>query len=308
MQNTNEVTWLANEGWDTRLHIAANGELVNVFLLVTERYVILVDTLLNATTAQALVDHAQPYLPGRQLLVINSHADWDHAWGNQLFAAPNAPYPAPIIAHVKGAMRHHAPETLARLVKMQHEEPAIFGGVVLTKPTLTFSHDLIIDGGDLTLHLFPTPGHSDDHIAVYIPEISTLLAGDAAELPFPILYNSADVPVLRASLARMAERNARDVFYCHAPPTIGAQLLHDNIAYYDALEAACRAALARGLDTDAIPNADLPAALTCEYASVLPTTGAWADISLDYRTEGHARQLRFMLAWLQQKDFSVEES
>lgn len=302
MQNTNEVFWYPNQGWDSRLHIVANGELVNVFLLVTERYVILVDTLLNATTAQALVDYALRYLPGRQLLVINSHADWDHAWGNQLFAGPNAPYPAPIIAHIKGAIRFHTPETIARLEKMQESEPHIFGDVVLTKPTLTFSHQLIIDGGDLKLHLFPTPGHTVDHITVYIPEISTLLAGDAAELPFPILHNSRDMPVLRASLALMAERNARHVFYCHAHPSIGPQLLLDNIAYYDTLEAACRAALARGLDTDAIPNADLPSALNCDYAAAVPTTGAWKDVSYYYRTKGHAQQLRFMLAWLQQTE------
>ncbi len=101
MQNTNQVTWHPNQGWDSRIHIAANGELVNVFVVVTERYVVIVDTLINAITAKALADYAQPYLSGRQLLVVNSHADWDHAWGNQLFAGPNASHPAPIIAHVK---------------------------------------------------------------------------------------------------------------------------------------------------------------------------------------------------------------
>ena len=43
---------------------------------------------------------------------------------------------------------------------------------------------LLIDGGDLTLALLPTPGHTIDHYALYIPEINTLLAADAAELPY----------------------------------------------------------------------------------------------------------------------------
>ncbi len=157
---------------------------------------------------------------------------------------------------------------------MQSDEPNIFGDVVLTEPTLTFSDHLIIDGGDLNLHLIPTPGHTADHIAIYIPEISTILAGDAAEIPFPIVYNSNDLPVLRASLALMAECNAQYALYCHAPVTIGPQLLHDNIAYYDALEVACRAALERGLDATTISNVDLPLVLDCAFNAVAPTTGS----------------------------------
>src|SRR3954465_14657942 len=107
---TNKIEWLATQGWDSRIHIAANGDLVNVFILITERYVILVDTLINPVTARALVEHAQPYLPGRQLLVINSHSDWDHAWGNQVFAGANAPYPAPIIAHEKSWSQYNRQE------------------------------------------------------------------------------------------------------------------------------------------------------------------------------------------------------
>src|SRR5215203_2375645 len=196
---TNEVAWLPNQGWDARIHIAANGELVNVFLLVTERYVILVDTLLNPVTADKLVDFAKPYLSSRQLLVINSHSDWDHAWGNQLFAGPNALYPAPIIAHEKGRTEIFHSGNLDLLQSAQRERPDIFGhssygDLVITPATVTFSHDLWIDGGDLTLHLFPTPGHRADHIAIYIPEISTLLAGDAAEIPYPIIQRSADLP------------------------------------------------------------------------------------------------------------------
>lgn len=302
---TNQVDWLPNQGWDSRLHIAANDDLVNVFVLITERYVILVDTLLNATTANALVEYARPYLSGRQLLVINSHSDWDHAWGNQLFAGPMAAFPAPIIAHENAAAIFDDPDTAAFLRKMQQEQPGIFAEVTLTKPTLTFRDELWIDGGDLTLHLFPTPGHMPDHIAIYIPEISTLLAGDAAEMPFPYVYHARDLPVLRASLKRMADLHPHHALYCHAPPTVGPQLLHDNIAYYDALEAACRAALARGDDYAAIPNAELPARLNCEYAAVAPTTGAWEGVSPHARTERHGEQLRLMLEWLTQSGEST---
>jgi glyoxylase-like metal-dependent hydrolase (beta-lactamase superfamily II) len=304
---SNHVDWLPNQGWDSRIHIAANDDLVNVFVVVTERYVVIVDTLINPTTAHALVEHAKPYMEGRQLLVVNSHADWDHCWGNQLFDGPNAPFPAPIIAHDKAALRFHDPQANATLQRMQGEAPTIFDDVQLTKPTLTFSHHFIIHGGDLTLHLFPTPGHSADHIAIYIPEIRTLLAGDAAEIPFPLVYNSLDLPRLRESLKSMAELQADHVLYCHAPPTIGPQLVSDNIAYYDAMETACHEALGRGLNTGAIAVADLPAALSCEFNAVAPTTGAWESVSVNARTKRHAQQLRLMMAWVQNKELVIED-
>lgn len=301
---TNQIEWLANQGWDSRIHIAANGDLVNVFVLVTERYVILVDTLINPITAGALVEHAQPFLSGRQLLVINSHADWDHAWGNQLFSGANPRYPAPIIAHDKGVIQHKNPENIAFLQRMQAEQPNIFRDVIITKPTITFPGDLWIDGGDLTLHLFPTPGHTPDHVAIFIPEISTLLAGDAAEIPFPILHGAEDLPTLRASLAKMAALHPRQAFYCHAPAITGPQLLLDNIAYYNALEKAGRLALADGFDTTHLQNTDLPGALECPFEMVAPTSGPWASVTAYARTERHGQQLRLMLTWLE----SVEQS
>jgi glyoxylase-like metal-dependent hydrolase (beta-lactamase superfamily II) len=296
---TNQIEWLANQGWDPRIHIAANGDLVNVFILVTKRYVILVDTLINPITAGALVEHAQPFLAGRQLLVINSHADWDHAWGTQFFVGANAPYPAPIIAHEKTISHSTSLENIAFLQRMQAEQPSIFGDVIITKPTITFPGELWIDGGDLTLHLFPTPGHTPDHVSIFIPEISTLLAGDAAEIPFPILHSAEDLPALRASLAAMAALHPREAFYCHAPATTGPQLLLDNIAYYNALEKACRAALADGFDTSHLQNTDLPGALECPFETVAPTSGPWASVTTYGRTERHGQQLRFMLTWLE---------
>lgn len=298
MPHTETVELIPNAGWDERILVCRNGKLVNVFIVITARYVVIVDTLINPATAQRLVDYAQPYLPSRQLLVINTHADYDHAWGNQLFAGPEAPVPAPILAHRLAAAQFDAPEAASYLAQMQAEEPASFGPVVLTKPTITFDSTLTIDGGDLTLHLFPTPGHTPDHIAIYLPQIRTLLPGDAAERPFPLARTVDGLPQMRASLAALANLHATTVLYCHAPVEAGPRLLRDNLAYFDALEAACRAALTQdpGLDPDQIP--DLAAALGCAYADVTPRGGIWDEVDAFYRTAGHAEQLRMMLAWL----------
>lgn len=304
---TNTIEWLPNQGWDSRVHIATNGDLVNVFVVVTQRYVILIDTLLNPATAAKLVEHIQPELSQRQLLVINTHADWDHAWGNQLFTGRTPLFPAPVIAHAKGIAHHRHPQTGAFLARMQNERPDIFRDVVITDPTITFTDELWIDGGDLTLHLFETPGHTADHVAIFIPEIATLLAGDAAEIPFPFVYRAHDLPTLRHSLQRMAALQPEVALYCHAPVEAGPQLLHDNLAYYDAIESACREAITRGVEVNGIADEELADALHCHFHEVTPTTGAWSDVQPEEFSERHAQQLRLMCAWIQNREFAISE-
>ena len=128
MSHTNELQLIENGGWDERILVCQNGRLVKTFIIVTKRFVLLVDTVINPQTAGQMLAFAQPYLAeGRQLLVINTHADYDHCWGNQLFAGETAPstgsgqavHPAPIIgSHLSPAL-FAQDEAKAYLAKMQ---------------------------------------------------------------------------------------------------------------------------------------------------------------------------------------------
>lgn len=298
MAHSNDLQLIANQGWDERILVCRNGELVDTFLIVTQRYVVLIDTVINPTTARQMLAYARPHLTGRQLLVINTHADYDHAWGNQLFVGPNAGLPAPIIATRLCAAQFHQPEAAHLLQEMQGAEPAIFGEVVLTPPTICFDESLLIDGGDLTLDLFATPGHTVDHLSVYVPEIETLLAADAAELPFPLARTVDGLPAMRASLQKLAARNAKTVLYCHAPVTIGPALLHANIAYYDGLETHCRAALARGVPADPPADADVAALIDYPFAEAVQVGAFSTYLQPHHREKWHTHTIRQMLTWL----------
>ncbi len=298
MPHTNRVDCVSNGGWDPRILVFANAPLVQVFAVITVRYVVLIDTLINPATARHVLDHLTPWLTTRLLLVVNTHADYDHAWGNQLFAGDDAVAPAPIIGQRRCAVEFAQASTAALLAEFVAAEPAIFGDVRLTPPTLLFDDALTIDGGDLTLELIPTPGHTPDHISVWMPQIGALLAADAAELPFPFAARPADLPALRTSLARLAALHASSALYCHAPVACGPQLIRDNLAYFDRLEEACRGALARGVAVDAVADVDLPGLLRCVYAAIAPHTPPWATVDAADAAQGHARQRRMMLQWL----------
>lgn len=298
MHHTTRIEPVPNRGWDPRIHVYRNDDLVQVFVIETARFVVIVDTLINPATATALLEAVAAYQAGRQLLVVNTHADYDHAWGNQLFAGPGATAPAPIFAHCRCAVEFAHPDTLAQLADFRAAEPEIFDPVVLTPPTVLFDGELEIAGGDLTLRLLPAFGHTPDHIAIHIPEIATVLVGDAAELPFPAARAVDGLPQMRASLARLAALRPRTALYCHAPAAIGPFLLHANIAYFDAVEAACRCARTANPALDPAALADPVAAVACAYADVTPRGDGWDDVSSAYREAGHAAQIRMMLSWL----------
>jgi glyoxylase-like metal-dependent hydrolase (beta-lactamase superfamily II) len=297
MPMTDTVTLIPNQGWDARILVCRCGTLVDTFVGVSERYVVLIDTLINTHTATALLEIAREYLPGRQLLAVNSHADWDHAWGNHVFAGPGAPVHAPIIASRICAERLRSQQAREKLAEMRAGEPGRFDDVVLTPPDVLFEQHLAIDGGDLTLELFATPGHRPDHIAVFIPEIGTLLPGDAAELPFPFVDSAASMPAMRDSLARMAALAPTTALYCHAPVDAGPALLQTNIAYFDEVERRCRLALARGVPAIPPAGADVEALVGFPFAeALLPSADAQA-LEGFYRP-GHQGAIRAMLEFL----------
>ncbi len=294
---------MANEGWDPRIIVCRcalyDGGTVDHHIIVTQRYVILIDTALNPETAELLLAHARPQLvEGRQLLVINTHADWDHAWGNQIFSGPAALMPAPIIASRLCAERLRSPEATELLAGFRRSDPQWFDTVRLTAPTILFDTQCEIDGGDLTVKLFATPGHTADHISVYVGEIRTLFAGDAAEVPFPFVDGPAAVPPIRASLSRLAAYNATTVLYCHAPVNSGPAVIQHNIGYFDALEQHCRAALAHGLGAGLAQEEDAAARVGFKLAAALPPSLAEDKVDVMYE-RGHQDAVRAMLHYLQ---------
>jgi len=298
MANSDDtVAVVPNGGWDERILVCRCGSLVDVFIVVAERYVVLIDTLINTRTATALLEIAHEHLGGRQLLVVNTHADWDHAWGNHVFDGSDAHYPAPIIASRRCAERLRGAEAAQKLAQMQANQPGRFNDVRLTPPTILFDERLAIDVGDLTLELFATPGHKPDHISIYIPEIRTLLPGDAAELPFPFVESAASLPAMRDSLARMAALDPTSALFCHAPVTSGPAVLQRNIAYFNTIEQRCRDALARGAPARPSADADVEALVGFLYAEAVPADMDAAALAGFYRP-GHQAAIRAMLEHL----------
>jgi glyoxylase-like metal-dependent hydrolase (beta-lactamase superfamily II) len=281
---------VANRGWDTRVRMFRAGDDVDTFAVVTRRYVVLVDTTGTPEQAVRVAEVLRPEMAGRGLLVVNTHADWDHCWGNSAFAA-EGPYPAPILGHELALERLLGEEAQRKLADKQARESR-FGAVRLVAPDVTFRDGLRITGGDLTLELVPTPGHTPDHVSVWIPEIRLLLAGDAAEHPFPYVHAAAELPALLDSLRRLEALGADVTLPCHGG-TSDPGLPARNLAYFAAVKQHARAVLnGSGLPEDWERRDDLPALVGYPYEEAVRAVGAEPEDVPGFYRVFHAAAVR----------------
>jgi glyoxylase-like metal-dependent hydrolase (beta-lactamase superfamily II) len=280
-----------------RRHFAAPGEFadmqVDAYAVISERYVIICDTALCPEDMAAVMDELRGELAGRQLLVFNSHADWDHTWGNACFTGEHA---APIIGHEECRERLLSDEARTELADFK-QRYTLFQNVVLVPPTLTFTHTFNIYGGDLTLEIFHAPGHCSDHCAAWIPQLRLLLAFDAVEWPLPGLRDANSPPVMFATLERLKALQPLHIFCSHGQTT-HAELIDENLAYLRTIEQRARVLLLTRRPTPG--ELEQPSALI-NYSfdeAIASATGAGAAIDRTYYSYAHDSNIRSIIQWL----------
>ena len=183
------------------------------------------------------LSHPRDMAPVRDLLadrpffIAYSHADWDHVWGTDGLPAPQA-----IVAHAACAARFttDVPEKLAA---QRAAQPGQWDAVVLLPPSITFTAQLTLDLGGVTVELHHLPGHSADCLVAFIPEWGVLLAGDTVETPFPLVYaGGRSLAGWIQQLVRWAQDvRVATVIPCHGEIG-GRAVIQRNIAYLTALQ------------------------------------------------------------------------
>lgn len=274
-----------------------DGMEVDCYLLVTERFLLFCDTLIRPEDMATLTGMLPGELLRRPALIMNSHADWDHAWGNSYFTGEHA---APIIGHEHCRERMESDEDRTFLASYQKSYPNHFHTVVLTPPTITFHDKLSLYGGDLALELFSAPGHCEDHIAAWLPELQLLLAFDAVETPIPLLKNAASAQNMFTTLERFLSLHPQRVLCSHGRTTSPA-IIQANLTYFREIERRCRTVLARHHPTET----------ELEHASTLigypldeVVTQAASAIEIpepvdrDFYSWAHDANARYIMQWL----------
>ncbi|MDD1728455.1 MAG: MBL fold metallo-hydrolase [Methanospirillum sp.] len=203
--------------------IAGRGRLltfdddISLYLISGSRFHLLCDTHLGS----ASMDQVMQLLvadPGfRQLVLFNSHADWDHIWGNGAFDNPV------IIGHEQCRVRMQE-RGIFDLNLNAHLQR---GKVVLTPPNLTFSERLTFD--DEAIAIRHAPGHTEDSSVCYDLQDQVLYLGDLVEDPIPYL-DAADLDQYITTLTSLLDHPARILVSAHSG-LVNRDLIRQNITY-----------------------------------------------------------------------------
>jgi cyclase len=157
----------------------------NAGLVVGDGVSLLVDTLFDLRLTGEMLDSMVDVLGASPIgTVVNTHANGDHCYGNQLVKQ------AEIIASEKAAheMAEVPPATLAALNAAPGELGDLFrgffgefqfDGIEQTLPTRTFAGRLDIEVGGRTIELIEVgPAHTAGDVIAYVPDAKTVYTGD----------------------------------------------------------------------------------------------------------------------------------
>jgi glyoxylase-like metal-dependent hydrolase (beta-lactamase superfamily II) len=162
--------------------------LSNAGLIKSSEASLLVDTLFDLKlTREMLRNMEQVVGPNGIETVVNTHANGDHCWGNQLLRGVR------IVGSRATAeeMREVQPELYAGLVRQGNAAGPLgaffsevlgafdFSGIVVVPPETTFDGELTLHAGDREVQLFEVgPAHTRGDTMVWLPRERVLFTGD----------------------------------------------------------------------------------------------------------------------------------
>lgn len=152
----------------------------NAGLITSGDQSMLVDTLMTLGLTREMLETMRRQVPAAQAFdtLVNSHADPDHVWGNQLLGN------AQIVA-TRGAAEEFAAFTPEGVIKLVSDAPDMgltgefiqrafgpfdFSGIEVTVPSKTFTGELTLHVGDKIVELYDVgPAHSRGDLIVHVP-------------------------------------------------------------------------------------------------------------------------------------------
>lgn len=154
---------------------------------------LLVDTRCNPREAAELAADVDALNMGPIRWIVNTHAHYDHSFGNQFFADT-----ATIYGH--HAIPAHFREFEQPRLRAWAADPAAqpqydWADVALTPPHVLLDLTLELDLGGRTVRLIPLPpGHTDTDLVVHVPDAACWIVGDIVEESGPPMFGSGSFP------------------------------------------------------------------------------------------------------------------
>jgi cyclase len=192
---------------------------------------LLIDTLFDLKLTRDMLDSMRKSIPAAAHIdmVVNTHANGDHCWGNELVAG------AQIIASTHTAEEMTtaiSPAVLAMILKQAPDLGQLgaflshafgsfnFDNITLTPPTKTFKNELTLTVGNKEVHLIEVgPAHTLGDTLVLIPADRVVFTADILFIGgHPIIWAGPTSNWLRAC-DRILEMDVDTIVPGHGPIT-----------------------------------------------------------------------------------------
>ena len=176
--------------------------------------VLVVDTRCDVAQGREIREQLARITPLPVRWVVNTHAHWDHVWGNSAFDIPELVPPAEFWGHER------CPEAVE-----DREGDSESPGFVARPPDRLVGVFHQLDLGDRIVELHHLGrGHTDADLALWLPDIDVLIAGDIIEESGPPAYGSDSFPMdWPGTLEALAQLTEGDATYV---PGHGAAVQH----------------------------------------------------------------------------------
>jgi glyoxylase-like metal-dependent hydrolase (beta-lactamase superfamily II) len=218
----------------------------NAGLVVDGNRSLLVDTLFDLPLTREMLDAMRDAEPGaarRIDALVNTHANGDHCYGNQLVEG------AEIIASAATAeeMAEVTPEAMAALMRAVAEMPTPLGrfvkhcfdpfefeGIEMTPPTRTFEGQMTLRVGDKAVDLIQVgPAHTRGDVLVHVPDDRTVFTGDILFIDGTPIMWAGPVQNWIDACQRITEMDVETVVPGHGPITDpgGAAAVKEYLEY-----------------------------------------------------------------------------
>ncbi len=170
---------------------------VNVCVVRGAGGLLVVDTRSSHREADEIIADLAPFGRAPVRWVVNTHAHFDHSFGNHRFG-PASAINAPIYGHVRVPEHLETYERvmLAGWIAEGADPIEDWRAVVITPPTVLVGEFTTLDLGNRVIELRHLGrGHTDNDLLIHVPDGATWLVGDLLEQSGPPMYGSGSFPL-----------------------------------------------------------------------------------------------------------------
>ncbi len=194
---------------------------LNIYVVIGDEHVFVCDTGFGSESVNQILEYLGKHgISEKPFVVFNSHADYDHVWGNHVFEGSD------IIAH------ELSPEIFERegeeMLKMNNEHKR--GEVILTPPNKLFKDRIVFE--DEGLEFYHSPGHTLESSSCYDHREKILFVGDNIESPFPYI-NFLNLDEYTTTLREYLSRETTIVISGHDEVMNSNALIKENLQYLE---------------------------------------------------------------------------